>query len=185
MTNYYKRILTNIAVLFSAAMFFSCSNNINRVAKLYQTTYFPVGETYNIDLRYTVKGTTTTKLVAPKMLDYTNQEFKYQEFPEGLNITFISKDGDESTVIADYGIVYKKSNLIEFKGNVQLSKPDGTLLKTAQLYYDQSTEHIFTEKSYTFSSPSMDVKGFFGFDANKNFTKFHSGEFLGNTTIKK
>jgi len=180
-----KKIRINIAVLFSAAMFFSCSNNINEINKLYKTAYFPIGETYDINLRYTINAAVTTRLIAPVMLDYTNQEFKYQEFPKGLKVVFIDDKGDESTVIANYGIVYKKSNLIAFKGDVQLSKPDGTLLKTEQLFYDQNNSHIFTEKSYTFTSPTLDVKGFFGFESNKDFTKFHSGDFLGNTTVKK
>ena len=180
----YKNIMS-IAVLFSMAMLFSCSNNIERVNKLYKTSYFPGGETDDIDLQYTIKGNAVTKLKAQKMLDYTNQKFQYQEFPDGLKLIFIDTKGVESTVTAAYGIVYKKSNLVKFMGDVQLTKPDGTLLKTEVLFYDQNNSHIFTEKSYTFTSPTLDVKGFYGFDANNDFTKFHSGDFLGNVTVKK
>ena len=178
--------MKSIVVLLSTTMLFSCSTDgIKKINHLYQTSYIPVGETYDINLRYTVLGKTKTKLIAPKMLDYTNQKFQYQEFPEGLKLIFIDAKGVESTVVADYGVVYKKTNLVEFKGHVQLTKPDGTLLKTDQLYYDQKQAHVFTEKSFTFTSPNMDVKGFYGFDANSDFTKFHTGDFLGNTQIKQ
>ncbi len=181
----YLKTVKSIVVLFSTTMLFSCSNDINKINQLYQASYFPVGETYDINLRYTVSGKTQTKLISPKMLDYTNQKFQYQEFPDGLKLIFIDKKGVESTVVADYGVVYKKTNLVAFKGNVQLTKPDGTLLKTEQLYYDQKTAHVFTEKSFTFTSPNMDIKGFYGFEANNDFTKFHTGDFLGNTLVKQ
>ena len=73
-------------------------------------------------------------LTAPKHVDYTNLDFRYAEFPEGLKVVFFDENGNENEVLADYGILYNDTKLIDLKGNVQLKSFKGSKLNTSQLF---------------------------------------------------
>ena len=72
-------------------------------------------------------------LTAPKHLDYTNLDFRYAEFPEGLKV-FFDENGNENEVLADYGILYNDTKLVDL-GNVQLKSFKGSKLNTSQLFW--------------------------------------------------
>ena len=79
-------------------------------------------------------------LTATKHVDYSILEFKFAELPEGLEVLFFDKLGNKNKVIADYGILYTETKLIDLTGNVELRSYDGSLLKTNQLYWHYENE---------------------------------------------
>ena len=50
----------------------------------------------------------------------------------------------EGNVIADYGLVYNNTNLIDLRGNVVLTTHNNDTLFAKQLYFDQNREWLFT-----------------------------------------
>ena len=160
----------------------NCESNINEVRKINLTELNPVGEAENfnlkynfiqkINLRFNLKYTDSGKikaiLVSPQMLDYSNLEFPFSEFPKGIKVTIYDEKGNKSFVTSKYAISYSKSNLIDLRGNVKITTSDGKILETEQLYYDQANECFFTQKIYKFTDKSTVINGI-GIDFSKDF----------------
>src|SRR5690606_29940701 len=100
MCNRHKNIFKNIVTAFVVAMFFSCGSNMEDVRKLNIRERFPVGIAENYRLTYTDSAKIKVRLTSPISEDYSNQEFPFQEFPEGLKVEFFDADKNKSTVIA-------------------------------------------------------------------------------------
>lgn len=160
-------------------MLFSCQNRLNEVRIWEQETNEPqtVGE--GINLFYTDSGKVKANLRSPKMLDYTNLDFPYREFPDGLEVDFFDENNQKNTVIADYGIIYQQTHLVDLQGNVKITTSDSTILNAQQLYWDQKKEWVFSDIPYTINMNNGALNDGKGFDANENFDKFISRSNVG------
>ena len=108
----------------------------------------PVGEARDMYLVYTDSGKVKSTLRTPLNRDYSNQEFPYMEFPDGLILEFFDEKSNKSVVTADYGILYSETNLVDLNGNVVLKTHDGNILEAPQLYWNQDSEWVFTEGAF-------------------------------------
>ncbi|NER18208.1 LPS export ABC transporter periplasmic protein LptC [Spongiivirga citrea] len=160
------------------ALFFSCKNDFKEVEALSKSSKFPSGEGKNIRLTYTDSGKVVVVLRSPLSLDYSNQSFRYREFPEGIHLEFYDDAKNKSEVTSDYAILYDATSLIDLQGNVEIKTHDGGLLKTSQLYWDQNNQWMFTKKRFTFESEEGPLSGT-GLDADRNFKKIHLGDIDG------
>ena len=84
--------------------------------------------------------------------------------------------------ISDYGILYNATKILALKGNVILKSFDGSELNTSQLFWDIEREWLFTEKYFTFKDSYYDFQAY-RLDANKEFTKFQTGELVGKIMV--
>lgn len=156
-------------VFFTCMFFLYCESNINEVRKINLTELNPVGEAENFNLKYTDSGKIKAILVSPKMLDYSNLEFPFSEFPKGIHVTIYDEKGNKSFVTAKYAVSYSKSNLIDLQGDVKITTSEGKKLETEQLYYDQANEWFFTQKNYKFTDKVSVISGV-GIDFSKDFS---------------
>jgi LPS export ABC transporter protein LptC len=169
--------LYNIAksalVIMIASALFACEGNYKNVKKLSLKDNLPVSEGINVKLVYTDSGQVVANLITPRLLDYSNFNFGYQEFPEGLEVQFF-EEGEMSTVKADYAMRYPESGIVDLRENVELVTADGNVLNADQLYWDQKNKWVFTDQPYriTFSDGSYNDGA--RFDANEDFTVFLS-----------
>lgn len=147
----------------------SCESNFRDVQRINSVGFNPVGESENIDLKYTDSGKVKSILVSPLMRDYTNLEFGFNEFPKGVHLTLFDTQGKKTFVDGDYAIVYEDTDVIDLQGHVRIYTEDGKELATEQLYYDQKNEWFYTEKFFKFT----DVNGSFlqgpGIDFSRDF----------------
>lgn len=134
-------------------MFFSCDSSFEDIRKIDVSEHFPGGVAENFRLIYTDSALIKATLTSPLSKDYSNQEFPYQEFPQGLKVDFFDKEKNKSTVIADYGIIYQATDMSDLRGNVVLLTHDGKKLETSQLYWDQKNQWVFTQEKFTFTNP--------------------------------
>ena len=74
----------------------SCNNNLKKVNRIGVSENEPIGESININLKYTDSGRVKSILVSPKMLDYTNRSYPYNEFPEGIDLKVFDEDNKRS-----------------------------------------------------------------------------------------
>lgn len=170
-----------------AMLFFSCTDNYKRVGDEAKKAVFPIGVAENFVFTYTetnrvmlVDTTASSRVISvltsPKREDFTNLEFPYQTFPNGLLLDFFDDENKKSIVKADYGIMYSATNLIDLRGNVVLESHDGKKLETPQLFLDQDNEWIFTHEKFTYTNPEdgtiMDGEGM-DFSKNRNFLYAH------------
>jgi LPS export ABC transporter protein LptC len=166
--SYIKYIMVTV---LTVTIFFSCKDNFQEVQNIGVKGSQPINIAENINTKYTDSGKLKTVLVSKKMLDFSNREFAFFEFPEGVDFTVYDDDGNANNVLADYAITYNDTNLIDLRGNVILSTHNKDTLYAEQLFYDQKKEWMFTNQPVKFRQQEQEriINGN-GFDANRNFT---------------
>lgn len=180
-----KYNLTLIAVALATAMFFSCEDKLSDIQRMNIASREPVGIAENFNLIYTDSGKVTSNLISPKMLDYSNRDFSFSFFPEGIVAHFFDKKNLKTTVIADSAYNYSKSKIIELIGHVQVTRHDGAHLKTSQLFWDQQNEWLFTEKRFTFTDVDGSVVNGIGIDFNLDLTVINITQMSAESLVKE
>jgi len=166
------------------ALFISCGDNAQALKEINTNLQEPLGTASNIRMIYTDSIKIQAILTAPKHVDYTNLSFRYAEFPEGLKVIFYDELEQENEVVADYGILYNDTKLIDLKGNVRLQSHDGSVLTTSQLFWDAESEWLFTEQPFKFEDTDYNFDAL-RLDTNKGFTKFQTGSLIGTVTVSE
>ncbi len=167
-------------------LFFACSSDYKRVGEEAKKDLYPQGiaEGYKLIYTETQDPLRSVAIDSSKKVailtgdvseDYENLEFPFRTFPEGLKVEFFDKEGNKSIILADYGIIYSGTNIIDLQGNVVIEMQDGKKLETTQLYYDQTTQWIFTQEKFKYSD---EIDGTLiygkGMDFNKEFTSLNA-----------
>lgn len=132
-----------------------------------------------INLKYTDSGRVVATLKSEKMKDYSNKNFPYREFPEGLRVEFYDEERKKNTVTANYGVIYNETGLIDLQGNVVVITSDSTELTADQLYWDQTNNWVFTDHPNTIKFKNGARNKGQGFDSNQEFTNFRSRSNVG------
>ena len=181
--NIIKSIVTTLVV----TLFFSCTNDFDKVQKIGVLQNQPIGVAENIDLKYTeVQEDTTVRLLAnllsPKMLDYSNRDFKFSEFPKGIELKVYDENNNETTITSKYAIVYNETDIIDLRDDVIVVTHSGDTLNTDQLYYNEKLEWVFTDEPFIFKRASGTTHGY-GFDSDKTFKKFQMHEVGGDIEL--
>jgi LPS export ABC transporter protein LptC len=171
----YKRLV--MVTVYSVTIFFSCKDNFKEIQNIGNLDSGPLSIAENINTKYTDSGKLKSILISPKMLNFSNREFAFYEFPVGINLTLFD-DHDKSNVISDYAIIYDETDLIDLRGNVVLTTHNRDTLYADQLFYDQKTEWLFTNLPVRFVTSERIINGN-GFDSNKDFTQAHVLETTG------
>lgn len=185
-----KVLYTNIYIVTAivVTMFFSCKNNFKEVQKIGVLQNGPIGEAKNINLKYTEAedsiGRVIANLESPKMLDYSNREFSFSEFPNGVRLSLYDENNQKNIVIADYAIVYNATDLIDLQGNVVLVTPQKDSLFAEQMYYDQKREWLFS--NHPVQLKSLSSRSGYGdiFDADTKFNNYTILEGRGEGILK-
>lgn len=177
-----------IVTALVVTMLFSCKNNFKEVQKMGVLQNQPMGEAKNINLKYTEAEDSIGKVIAnlesPKMLDYSNRDFSFSEFPEGVRLSLYDENNQKNIVLADYGIVYNRTDLIDLQGNVILITPQKDSLFAEQMYYDQKRQWLFSNlpvrlKSVTANNGQGDI-----FDSDTKFKNYTILEGRGEMILK-
>ena len=178
------KVLKKVFSAFIVPFTFSCDDGDSTLKQINQYNDNPVGIAYDIRMTYTDSAVVKAILTAPINLDFTHLSFKYSEFPEGLKIIFYNNKNEENTIVADYGILYNQTKIVDLQGNVLLLSHDGSRLETDQMYWDSEKEWLFTEQPFTFKNVNYDIAAI-RLDTNKEFTKFKSGKLTGTMVVKE
>ncbi|MAP54344.1 LPS export ABC transporter periplasmic protein LptC [Altibacter sp.] len=165
-----KSVMATLVVI----TLFACEGNYQNIRQLSLTDGAPIAEGRNIDLKYTDSGKVVTNLLAPLLHDYSNYEFPYQEFPEGVEVRFWNEKNEKSTVTSDYAIRFEGTNIVDLRKNVVLVTSDSTILKADQLYWDQKNKWVFTDQPYQMKLKDGSYNDGARFDSNEDFTNFLS-----------
>src|SRR5690554_7228545 len=104
-----QNMFQSVMAVLMAITLFACEGNYQNIKKFNLSDSAPIAEGKNINFKYTDSGKLVTNLMADKLLDFSNLEFPYKEFPEGVEVHFWDKENEKSIVTADYGIQYDRS----------------------------------------------------------------------------
>ncbi len=174
------------AAIFLVALFFSCENDIKEIQDFLAEKNLPIGIAKKVYLIHTDSGYVKTKLISPLLHDFGNRtEHPYQEFPEGIKIITYDKFGDSVTLTANYTKTYAKTQISEIKGNVIITNhKEKSKLFTEQLFWDQNTHYIYTEKPFRLITKIDTLKGL-GFESNEDLSKVTMKNFSGVVYINE
>ncbi len=185
MNTSYQKIILSIVTLIAVTMLFSCEGNLKEVRALDLGNDAPQAIGEHMNLKYTDSGRVVATLKSAKMFDFTNKKFPYREFPEGVEVEFFDEENNKNTVLANYGIIYDKTGLIDLRGDVVITLSDSTILEGSQLYWDQTQNWVFTDESNIIRFPNGAINEGQGFDANQNFGNFRSRTNVGVQIIEE
>lgn len=165
----------NIVIASAMTMFFSCKNNFKEVQQIGILQNEPIGIAEDMNLKYTDSGRLKANLISRKMLDFSNREFSYNEFPDGILLNLYDQRNKKSVIVADYAIVYNNTDLIDLRGNVLITTEAKDSIFAQQLFYDQKRDWVFSNKPVRYVSPTKIVTGN-AFDSNRDFTSYGISE---------
>lgn len=161
----------------------ACDTNFKDIQRINMTEFSPISESEDINLKYTDSGKVKAILVSPLMLDFSNFEYGFNEFPKGVHVTLLDENNRNNYVVSDYAITYSKSDIIDLQGNVKITSHDGKVLETQQLYYDQKQDWFFTEKDFVFTDGEGGYLQGPGIDFSKDFKIVNMQQNKGQTKI--
>ena len=174
----------NLVAALILLLSLSCKENFTQFKTINQFDALPVGEADTVRVVYTEFAKTIAVLTAPKNIDFTNQPFPYSEFPNGVQVVLYDEDSKETHVKADYGIMYSKTSVVDLRGNVFITTPEGAVLNTTQLYWDINKEWVFTQEYFTFKNEDYDIAAYI-LDASRSFDKITTGPLVGNVLVEE
>ncbi len=168
-----------------AITLFACEGNYREIQQLSTADLGPIAEGKGVNLKYTDSGKLVANLISPKLLDFSNYNFSFSEFPDGVEVQFWNEKGEKTIVTSDYGIQYDKTNLIDLRGNVVLLTSDSVKLNAQQLYWDQTNKWVFTDQPYSIVFKNGSYNEGAGFDSSEEFDNFISTRNVGVQIVDK
>ena len=135
-------------------------------------------------IRYTDSAVTKATIRAPQMIRYPNKKEPYTEMPKGLFATFYDANGKvDSRLSAAYGINYEEKKLIKLTDSVRVVNVKGEELKSEELFWDQTSKKIYTNKFVRIVRNGETLRGD-GFESNETFTKYRILRPAGPVTVQ-
>ncbi|MBF4514936.1 LPS export ABC transporter periplasmic protein LptC [Flavobacterium sp. ANB] len=176
--NLPKRYIINVVTVLAVTLFFGCESNFKEVQKINFSEFVPGSDADTVDIKYTDSGRITGVLKSRKMLDFSNLDFPFTEFPKGIDVTLYDKKQKRTFITSNYAVSYKQTGIIDLQGKVKITSETGQMLETEQLYFDQKNEWFYTERKFKLT----DAKGVSygqGIDFSKDFKVINSQRITG------
>jgi hypothetical protein len=109
----------------------------------------------------------------PLLEGYTLGRDPYREFRKGISITTYQDDSlttVNAVLVANYAIYYENRKLWEAKGDVVVTKHDGTRLYTQQLFWNSMTKRIYSNVDTKLVTETDEIVGE-GFESDEEMTQ--------------
>lgn len=129
----------------SAILLYSCKESETADDEPLET--IRTEESENLTIVVSENGRKSYRFKTPLLEGYTLGRDPYREFRKGIDIITYQDDSMttvNATLVANYAIYYENRKLWEAKGNVVVTKADGTRLYTQQLFWNSITKRIYS-----------------------------------------
>lgn len=157
--------------ILPAFIFFSCTNDMEKVEKISSKKQIPVESSKNVEILYSDSAQIRVKVIAPEMDRYQHPE-EYIELPSGIEVLFFDTQMDTSSNLkADYAIRQIKEQKMEARGNVEVINNRKEKLNTEKLIWDETQRKIYTDAFAKITTENEIIYGN-GFEANEDFTQY-------------
>jgi LPS export ABC transporter protein LptC len=175
----------SLLIIITLSIFSSCKNDLDEIRALTYEEDLPNVTVEGLNAEYSINAVRQVKLLAPLAYRYTDIEEEYSLFPNGITLNFYNIEGDiHSSLRADYGIYFEKKGFAKAKGNVILTNTNKSVLKTEELYLDEKTEKIYTDKLVNIKDEDgFEITGKGGFESNLDFTVYRFTDVSGNKIL--
>ena len=165
--------LAMVALLFmgSAILLFSCKSKPDMVVESLDS--IKTEESENLTIIMSENGRKSYLFKTPLLEGYTLGRDPYREFRKGISITTYQDDSlttVNAVLVANYAIYYENRKLWEAKGDVVITKHDGTRLYTQQLFWNSITKRIYSNVDTKLVTDTDEVIGE-GFESDEAMTE--------------
>ena len=164
------RILLSIFLI----VLISCTNDVKEIDALFVGADLNKEHAENVEILYSDSSMVRIRIEAPKMTRHLEKSNVYDEFPEGLKVTFFNNNGRPSSWLeAGYAIKRENEGKVYVKKDVVVYNSRNDMLRTIELIWDENEKTISTEKAVKIMQPSIgDTLFGYGVIANEDFTRF-------------
>ena len=138
-------VMVALLVMGSAILLFSCKSKETVVTESLDA--IKTEESENLTIIMSENGRKSYLFTTPLLEGYMLGRDPYREFRKGITITTYKYDSlttINSVLEANYAIYYENRKLWEAKGDVVVTKQDGTRLYTQQLFWNSITKRIYS-----------------------------------------
>ena len=161
-------VLVALLILGSAILLFSCKSK-SAVAEE-SLDAIKTEESENLTIIMSENGRKSYLFKTPLLEGYTLGRDPYREFRKGISITTYQDDSlttVNAVLVANYAIYYENRKLWEAKGDVVITKHDGTRLYTQQLFWNSITKRIYSNVDTKLVTETDEVVGE-GFESDED-----------------
>lgn len=180
MTNYrnilstIKRITRVVLLLLICFSVYSCAKKEirHRASAIADRKAMPALAGDEVTTLISDSGITRYRIKAKKWLVYDKADTPYWEFPEGVYLEKFNLNLEaDATVEADYAYYNEPAQRWMLRGNVQAVNLQGEKFETPLLYWDQSSESVYSDSSIVITRETSIIKGV-GFRSNQEMTQY-------------
>ena len=167
----YRVVSVALLVMGSAILLFSCKSNQKSAEESLDA--IKTEESENLTIIMSENGRKSYVFTTPLLEGYTLGRDPYREFRKGITITTYQDDAQTSVnavLVANYAIYYENRKLWEAKGNVVITKHDGTRLYTQQLFWNSMTKRIYSNVDTKLVTDTDEVIGE-GFESDEDMNE--------------
>ena len=154
------------------SLFSSCVENSENLPLKFNNHSESIETATGVTLNFSDLGKSKLLLKAPKLIKLLEDDHLIMECPEGLELIFYDTlKNIESILIADYGKLFSKEELLKVRENVRFNNFNLDTLFAQELDIDFAKDSIYSEKLVIFSNVEGRISGT-KLKANSNFTFF-------------
>ena len=167
----YIRAFIALLVMGSAILLFSCKSKESKEEVSLNT--IKTEESENLTIIMSENGRKSYHFKTPLLEGYTLGSDPYREFRKGISITTFQDDSMttvNAVLVANYAIYYENRKLWEAKGDVVVTKHDGTRLYTQQLFWNSVTKRIYSNVDTRLVTETDELIGE-GFESDEEMTE--------------
>ena len=164
-------VLVALLVMGSAILLFSCKSKPKAVEESLDAV--KTEESEHLTIIMSENGRKSYLFKAPLLEGYMLGRDPYREFRKGISITTYQDDSlttVNAVLEANYAIYYENRKLWEAKGDVVITKHDGTRLYTQQLFWNSITKRIYSNVDTKLVTDTDEVIGE-GFESDEDMNE--------------
>lgn len=171
--NYLKEmspLYIKVIILLIGVGLFSCKKDRSALDEYYSNLTADIERAETVHILYSDSAIVRVEIEAPIMLTSLNESNPYQEFPEGVIVTFYDDYKRVSGHLsAQYAIRENRKNTVIVRDSVVWTTIGKEKLETEELIWDERNARISTDKFVVITRPEEIIYGH-GFEAEQDFS---------------
>ncbi|MCB0686649.1 MAG: LPS export ABC transporter periplasmic protein LptC [Saprospiraceae bacterium] len=179
------KYLVFILILTTAA----CVNDLAEVNELFEKTETGTEVAKNIEMLYSDSAVVRVRIIGPTLVRHLEAEKPYDEFPDGVHVDFLERDGTvSSTLDAQHAERFTRENLVIVRSNITQGVPvilkndQGEKLETSELIWDEGDGKVYTDKFVKITKPEEIIFAY-GFTAKQDFSQYTLQKVVGRVKV--
>lgn len=148
----------------------ACTDPIKETRQVFTQDDVAVEVGREVEILYSDSAVVRVRVTGPVLHNHSGREKPRQEFPEGIQMDFLSPDlSVRSVLTAKTATRYQEEGKIIARDSVVLTTVKQEKLETEELIWDEKTAKIRTDKFVKVTQPGEVIYGF-GLEAEQDFS---------------